>query len=195
MTYWNEVWSPIRAFPERRRRACRFLSLIISLLQLQLHLFCNSGHRVHHSPPKHKAQHLNSTYNSNGTTANQANQPSPVTPFLSHPLLSVGTIVTLIMFLNGYNNPSPSIVTVDVFSILPNTGQQPPIAMTVTRTIHLLPPPETTMDVSCRQSFSFSFFSFVSWQQFKHTLTRQTSLLQRWRNLCKDLSTLDQISI
>jgi hypothetical protein len=83
--------------------------------------------------------------------------------------------VTPVMFLDGYNNPNPSIVTVNVFSILPNTAQQPPITMTVTRTLPMLAPPNVVMNVSCRQSpatfmlsFSFSFYNYNNHNTYSH---------------------------
>jgi hypothetical protein len=52
------------------------------------------------------------------------------------------------MFINSPISLDTNIVTVDVFSLLPNAGQQPSITMTVTRTLPVFAPPQLSTDVS-----------------------------------------------
>jgi hypothetical protein len=52
------------------------------------------------------------------------------------------------MIINSPINLNTNIVTVDVFSLLPNAGQQPPITMTVTQTLPVFAPPQFPTDVS-----------------------------------------------
>jgi hypothetical protein len=59
----------------------------------------------------------------------------------------MATSITPFMFINSPINLDTNIVTVDVFS-LPNADQQPPITMTVTRTLPVFVPPQFPTDVS-----------------------------------------------
>jgi hypothetical protein len=52
------------------------------------------------------------------------------------------------MFMNSPISLNTNIVTVDVFSLLPNAGQQPPITMTVTRTLPVFASSQFPTDVS-----------------------------------------------